>query len=45
MSGYHLITPAGSQMTRQRLEIIDMMGKEDFPKWRNKRVKYGIYRR
>ncbi|QJT19123.1 regulator [Aeromonas sp. 1805] len=45
MSGYHLITPAGSQMTRQRLEVIDMMGKEDFPRWRNKRVKYRLYRR
>ncbi len=34
MSGYHLITPAGSQMTRQRLELIDIMGKEDFKRWR-----------
>lgn len=40
MSGYHLITPAGSQMTRQRLELIDIMGAEHFPRWKSQKVKY-----
>ncbi|PKQ77760.1 regulator [Aeromonas sobria] len=40
MSGYHLITPAGSQMTRQRLELIDIMGVEHFKRWKSPRVKY-----
>lgn len=44
MSGYHLITPAGSQMTRQRLELIDIMGVEDFKRWRSPRIKYRKYR-
>ncbi|WP_421308032.1 DUF3653 domain-containing protein [Aeromonas veronii] len=40
MSGYHLITPAGSQMTRQRLELIDIMGAEHFPRWKSPKVKH-----
>ena len=44
MSGYHLITPAGSQMTRQRLELIDIMGADHFKRWHNPRKKYKYYR-
>lgn len=44
MSGYHLITPAGSQMTRQRLELLDCMSAEDFKRWRSPRVKRRTYR-
>ncbi|MGN5062836.1 DUF3653 domain-containing protein [Aeromonas sp. 6P] len=44
MSGYHLITPAGSQMTRQRLEMIDIMGCDHFKRWENPRKKYKKYR-
>lgn len=44
MSGYHLITPAGSQMTRQRLELIDIMGADHFKRWHNPRKKYRYYR-
>ncbi|MCH7373228.1 hypothetical protein MM194_18915 [Aeromonas sp. MR16] len=44
MSGYHLITPAGSQMTRQRLELLDVMAAEHFKRWHSPRVKYRKYR-
>jgi hypothetical protein len=44
MSGYHLITPAGSQMTRQRLELIDVMAVDTFKRWKNTRIKYRKYR-
>ncbi len=44
MSGYHLITPAGSQMTRQRLELIDIMGAEHFKRWQSPRKKYRYFR-
>lgn len=44
MSGYHLITPAGSQMTRQRLELIDVMSVETFKRWKNTRIKNRKYR-
>lgn len=44
MSGYHLITPAGSQMTRQRLELLDIMGADDFKRWRSPRPRRRYYR-
>jgi len=39
VSGYNLITPAGTYLSRQRLEVIENLGTEDLRVLRRPRVK------